>query len=411
MHTFLFVTEARMTDPGTPLHLAHGPALPNRIAKAAMEELLAEPGHLPGQRLERLYRRWSAGGAGLLITGHVMVTAQAMADPRDVLLEHGTPLAPFRRWAAAAHDGGARAWMQINHPGRVIPGIAQTWSASDVRVDAGRWSRLYARPTPMTRTDLVGTVESFATTAALAREAGFDGVEIHAAHGYLLSQFLSPLTNLRTDEWGGPLTNRARLLLDVVDAVRTRVGDDFTVAVKINTADFQRGGFDEQDARTVVGLLASHGVDLAELSGGSIESLAVNGFPADGRTLAREAFFLDTAATILAAPPLPVMVTGGIRRRAAIQQVLDAGAAVAGVATALAADPSAPHRWLSGEDAETLTPPVRWRDKTLSAAASQALTHHRLAEYARGATTPCARGPLHALAADRLPTLFPTRRR
>ncbi|WFE27814.1 SDR family NAD(P)-dependent oxidoreductase [Solwaraspora sp. WMMD791] len=392
-----------MTDPAAPLTLAHGPALPNRIAKAAMEEFLAGDRHLPDDRLERLYRRWSDGGAGLLITGHVMIDRRAMADPRDVLLQEGTPLDGFRRWAHAAKAGGARAWMQINHPGRLVPGSSvRTWSASDVPIDAGRWSRLYPRPTPMTEAQLTETVGRFATSAALAREAGFDGVEVHAAHGYLLSQFLSPLTNRRTDAWGGSLDNRARLLLDVVDAVRTAVGDDFTVAVKLNTADFQRGGFAEDDARQVVAMLARHRVDLVELSGGSVESLAVNGHPSDGRTLAREAYFLEAAAGILADAPVPIMLTGGLRRRAAVEKVLASGAAVAGVGGALAVDPSAPRRWLAGQDAEVGTVRVQWRDRILAAGAEQALVRHRLAQYAHGTESPASRGPLRTLLADQL---------
>ncbi|WP_305787799.1 SDR family NAD(P)-dependent oxidoreductase [Symbioplanes lichenis] len=385
-----------MTALDAPLALVHGPALPNRIAKAAMEEFLAEPGNVPGERLERLYRRWSAGGAGLLVTGHVMIDPRALADPRDVVLEEGRSLEPFQRWAEAARSGGSRVWMQINHPGRVVPGrTGRTWSASDVPIAAGRWSRLYPTPMPMSRALIAETVHRFASAAALARAAGFDGVEIHAAHGYLLSQFLSPLTNRRTDAWGGSLEDRARLLLDVVDAVRAGTGPDFTVAVKLNTADFQRGGFAEEDARRVVGLLAAHGTDLVELSGGSIESLATHGYAADGRTLAREAYFLEAAAGILADAPLPIMITGGIRRLAAARSVLDGGAALAGVATALAVDPEAPQRWLAGEDAPVPPIQVRWRDKTLASAATQALVR-------RTFVTARPAGALPALVADRL---------
>lgn len=172
---------------------------------------------------------------------------------------------------------------------------------------------------------MVGTVARFAATAALAAEAGFHGVQIHAAHGYLLAQFLSPLTNRRTDRWGGDLDNRARMLLDVVRAVRAAVPEGFAVAVKLNTADFQRGGFDEGEAVQVVEALASAGCDLVELSGGSVESLATHGHPADERTLAREAYFLELASDIIRTARLPVMVTGGIRRAAVAQRVLDQG--------------------------------------------------------------------------------------
>ncbi|MFC8087102.1 NADH:flavin oxidoreductase/NADH oxidase family protein [Streptomyces sp. NPDC057340] len=393
-----------MTLLSEPLRLPGGAVLPNRIAKAATEELLAEPGQLPGAALATLYRRLAAGGAGLLITGHVMVDRRAVAQPGDVVLERDTPLEPFRRWAAAGQAAGGRFWMQINHPGRVVPkDLARTtWAPSAVPVDVGGLSGMYPIPRAMTARDIDETVERFAVTARRAREAGFDGVEIHAAHGYLLSQFLSPLVNRRDDRWGGSLANRARLLLDVVGAVRERAGTGFAVAVKLNSADFQRGGFDTDDARDVIKMLADAGTDLVELSGGSIESLATAGFPADGRTLAREAYFLTLAEQLLTTSPLPLMLTGGIRRRAVAQEVLDSGVAVAGLATALAVDPALPGQWLAGHDARAEPPRTRLRNKTLAAAALQSLTARRLARLGHGKPSRPPYSPAVALVLERL---------
>ncbi len=250
-----------------------------------MEENLAGDGQLPDERLLRLNRRWSEGGTGLLITGNVMVHAQAMTGPAGVVLDADSPLEPFTRWAKAAKSGGAAVWMQINHPGRQVfaemPGVA--WGPSAIRVDIGKQSKRLAQPVAMTEEEIADTVARFADTARLAEKAGFDGVEIHAADGYLLSQFLSPLSNVRTDRWGGSLDNRARLLLDVVRKVRATVAPQFAVAVKLNSADFQRGGFEVADAQRVIAMLAPLGVDLVELSGGSYESPAMSGRPADGR--------------------------------------------------------------------------------------------------------------------------------
>ncbi len=230
----------------TALRLANGSVIENRLVKAAMEENMAVTGQLPDESLFRLYRRWSQGGAGLIITGNVMVHAEALTGPAGVVLDAQAPLEPFRQWAVAAKSGGSRVWMQINHPGRQVmanmPGVA--WGPSAVRVDIGRNSKRLAQPVEMTAEQISTTVARFAETARRAEQAGFDGVEIHAAHGYLLSQFLSPLSNRRTDQWGGTLANRARLLLDTVRAVRSSVSNAFTVAVKLNSADFQRGGFD-----------------------------------------------------------------------------------------------------------------------------------------------------------------------
>ncbi|WP_432183508.1 NADH:flavin oxidoreductase/NADH oxidase family protein [Streptomyces tendae] len=393
-----------MTLLSEPLRLRSGAVLSNRIAKAAMEELLAEPGQLPGDVLSTLYRRLAVGGAGLLITGHVMIDRRAVAQPGDVVLEEDTPLAPFRDWAAAGQSAGGQVWMQINHPGRVVPKDLSrtTWAPSAVPIDVGGLSGMYPTPRAMTALEIDETVERFAVTARRAREAGFDGVEIHAAHGYLLSQFLSPLVNRRDDRWGGSLPNRARLLLDVVAAVRERADAGFAVAVKLNSADFQRGGFDSDDARDVIKMLADAGADLVELSGGSIESLATAGFPADGRTLAREAYFLALAEQLLATSPLPLMLTGGIRRRAVAQQVIDSGVEVAGVATALAIDPALPGQWLAGRDARAEPPRTRLRNKTLAAAAVQALTSRRLARLGRGKSCRPPYSPAVALVLERL---------
>ncbi|MGW2846578.1 oxidoreductase, partial [Streptomyces sp. NPDC001274] len=177
----------------SPLRLRSGQVLGNRIAKAAMEENMAGEGQLPGRRLPALYRRWAAGGAGLLITGNVMVHAEALTGPGGVVLDEHAPLEPFADWAAAGRSGGGAVWMQINHPGRQVesgmPGVV--WGPSDAGVSLGRHSGRFGQPTAMTARQIDRTVDRFAVTARRAEEAGFDGVEIHAAHGYLLSQFLS----------------------------------------------------------------------------------------------------------------------------------------------------------------------------------------------------------------------------
>ncbi|WP_399096897.1 NADH:flavin oxidoreductase/NADH oxidase family protein [Streptomyces sp. BBFR2] len=388
----------------TPLRLASGAELPNRIAKAAMEENLAGPGQLPDQRLFTLYRAWSEGGSGLLITGNVMVHAEALTGPAGVVLDAEAPLEPFTRWARAARSGGAAVWMQINHPGRQVPSgmPGVVWGPSDLGVDLGRHSGRFGRPAAMTAEQITATVERFAVTARRAAEAGFDGVEIHAAHGYLLSQFLSPLVNTRTDAWGGSPARRARLLLDVVRAVRAAVPASFAVAVKLNSADFQRGGFDADDAREVIALLAPLGVDLVELSGGSYESPAMTGRAADDRTRAREAYFLDLAADLVRTSPVPLMLTGGITRRATAERVLADGVAVAGMGTALSVTPDLPRRWADGAEADRALRPVTWSDKALASAASMAQVRHQLRRLAQGRTVAPGTRPAVALLTEQL---------
>ncbi|MGW0819255.1 NADH:flavin oxidoreductase/NADH oxidase family protein [Streptomyces viridiviolaceus] len=370
----------------SPLPLRSGQVLKNRIAKAAMEENMAGDGQLPDEQLFTLYRRWAAGGTGLLITGNVMVHAEALTGPAGVVLDENAPLDPFIDWAKAGKSDGGAIWMQINHPGRQVasdmPGVV--WGPSDIGVSLGRHSSRFGRPTAMTPQQINETVARYAVTARRAEQAGFDGVEIHAAHGYLLSQFLSPLVNKRTDGWGGSLENRARMLLDIVRAVRAAVSPGFAVAVKLNSADFQRGGFDADDARQVIAMLEPLGVDLVELSGGSYESPAMTGRAADARTRVREAYFLDLANDLVKTSPLPLMLTGGITQRVTAERVLDSGVAVVGMGTALAVTPDLPDRWGQGREADRHMRPVNWSDKALASAASMAQVRHQMRRLARG---------------------------
>ncbi|MFE4676453.1 NADH:flavin oxidoreductase/NADH oxidase family protein [Streptomyces sp. NPDC057717] len=386
----------------SPLPLRSGQVLNNRIAKAAMEENMAGDGQLPDQRLLTLYRRWAAGGTGLLITGNVMVHAEALTGPGGIVLDENAPLKPFTEWAEAGKSGGGTIWMQINHPGRQVasnmPGVV--WGPSDVGVDLGRHSGRFGRPTAMTPAQIDATVTRFAVTAHRAEKAGFDGVEVHAAHGYLLSQFLSPLVNKRTDQWGGSLENRARMLLDVVRAIRDAVSPSFAVAVKLNSADFQRGGFDADDARQVIEMLEPLGVDLVELSGGSYESPAMTGRSADARTQAREAYFLDLAKDLVRTSPLPLMLTGGITRRATAERVLDSGVAIVGMGTALAVTPDLPDRWRSHREAARQMAPVTWSDKALASAAGMAQVRHQMGRLSRGSNARPRIHPVYTLLSE-----------
>jgi 2,4-dienoyl-CoA reductase-like NADH-dependent reductase (Old Yellow Enzyme family) len=386
----------------SPLVLRSGGRLRNRIAKAAMEEGMAGGSQLPGERLISLYRRWGDGGAGLLITGNVMVHAEALTGPGGVVLDDRSALDPFVRWAEAGKADGAAMWMQINHPGRQVraqmPGVV--WAPSPVALRLGKHSKRFGQPVAMTNEQIATTVQRFARTAGLAERAGFDGVEVHAAHGYLLSQFLSPLVNERSDEWGGSLENRARLLLDVVRAIRTVVSPSFAVAVKLNSADFQRGGFDAGDAAKAIAMLEPLGVDLVELSGGSYESPAMAGRPAHARTVAREAYFLELAAELAKTSPLPLMLTGGIARRETAEAVLASGVALVGMGTAMALTPDLCNRWRDGLEATERQRRVTWSDKTLASAASMALVRHQMRRITRGQDPTGKTHPVYALVCD-----------
>lgn len=367
----------------TALTLPNGSSIPNRIAKAAMEENLADDHFAPSDQLIELYRTWADGEAGLLITGNVMVDNRAMTGPGGVVLENADQLHRFKTWADAGRAKGAQFWMQINHPGRQMPGnLGQsTWAPSPVAVDLGKLSKHFKPPQAMTEDVIQDVIQRFVTTARLAEQAGFTGVEIHAAHGYLISQFLSPLTNQRTDQWGGSLENRSRLLTTIVKKIRAAVSPDFAVAVKLNSADFQRGGFSQEDARQVVVMLNDLGVDLVELSGGSYEAPAMHGQARDGRTLAREAYFLEFANDIQQVARMPIMVTGGIRRLAIAEQVVNSGVQMVGIATALAIDPWLPRDWKGGKLSSPQLKPIGWSNKPLASLAYMAVVKYQLVKH------------------------------
>jgi len=348
--------------------------LKNRLVKAAMEENLANEDRSPSLRMLNLYQRWSQGGVGLIITGNVMVDGQHMTGPGGLVLSSESQIPQFAQWAQAAKSGGSQVWMQINHPGRQAPVKLNHYSLgpSAVALELGNFSMLFAPVRAMSEAEIHRVIGQFAETARLAHEAGFDGVEIHGAHGYLISQFLSPLVNKRDDQWGGSLENRARLLVEIVNAIRAAVPKDFALAVKINSADFQRGGFAPEDALKVVKMLELLGVSLVELSGGSYEAPAMQGKSRDERTLSREAYFLQFAQEIAEQTNLPVMTTGGIRRLPVANEVVQQGVTLVGIATALALVPDLPNRWRQQDDPEPALAPLNWQNKTLASLASQA---------------------------------------
>ncbi|WP_284124128.1 NADH:flavin oxidoreductase/NADH oxidase family protein [Parerythrobacter aestuarii] len=394
-----------------PLVLPNGSTLKNRLCKAAMEENLAvQPGQTPGEKLFTLYERWARGGVGMILSGNVMVDPSAMTGPGAVVLQKGTDLTPFKSWAQIGKSGGGQFWLQISHPGRqMYKSLGETAvSPSDVALDLGKFSDLFAPVRAIEANEIEDKIARFADTAEQAEAAGFDGVQIHAAHGYLVSQFLSPLTNKRADEWGGSLENRARFLLRIVEACRARVKPGFGIGVKLNSADFQRGGFAFEDARQVVEWLNGKGVDFVELSGGSYESPAMQGNPQEGSTGQREAYFIDFARDIAKVAEMPIMVTGGITKLTTAEEALTAddhgfGVQLLGIARAMASDPFLPRHWEAGENAEVALPKVGWKN-TLAGLAVMALTKAQIERIAEGRNPGNGGAPALALAADQYRT-------
>lgn len=284
-----------------PLALRSGITLPNRLAKAATSEHLADRHGAPTNQLITAYRTLALSGTGLLISGNVMVDGTALEAPRNVVIEDGRHHEQLRRWAAVTKGTDAKFILQLSHPGRqtmrgnVLPGRRHDVVSSSAVPLAVGGIALFRTPRALSDAEITAIIGRFALTAKVAAD-GFHGVEIHAAHGYLFNQFLSPLVNQRTDRWGGSLENRMRLLIETVRAVRAATSDQFLIAVKLNSADFQRGGFDAEDSLAVARALEQERIDLLEISGGTFESAAmVAGASQRESTRKREAFFLEFA--------------------------------------------------------------------------------------------------------------------
>jgi 2,4-dienoyl-CoA reductase-like NADH-dependent reductase (Old Yellow Enzyme family) len=338
-----------------PLRLNNGSVLRNRLAKSAMSEALATYDNHATPALVALYRRWAASGAGLLFTGNVMIDRRALGEPGNVVIEDEADLPTLRQWARAATDQGAALWVQLNHPGKQSPKGLNARNLAPSAVPFGKdLAGFFDTPREATEAEIQDIIRRFGESAAISQKAGFSGVQIHGAHGYLVSQFLSPHHNLRTDAWGGSPEKRRRFVLAVYHEIRRRVGADFPVGIKLNSADFQRGGFTEEDSMATIVALAEAGIDLIEISGGTYEAPAMSGGfhkPQKASTAAREAYFLAFAEKVRALVDVPLMVTGGFRTAEGMNAALCSGALdIVGLARLMAIDPDAPAALLQGRD-------------------------------------------------------------
>ncbi|MBA5689100.1 NADH:flavin oxidoreductase/NADH oxidase family protein [Rugamonas apoptosis] len=342
-----------------PLHLPNGTVIRNRLAKAATSETLATYTNNPTLRLVRLYQRWASSGIGLIITGNVMIDRRALGEPGNVVIEDEADLPILQQWARAATNQGAAIWVQLNHPGKQSTKGLNVSNLAPSAVPFGEdMAALFDTPREASAAEIEDIIQRFGRSAAICKKAGFSGVQIHAAHGYLISQFLSPHHNQRTDEWGGSPEKRRRFLLAVYAEIRRQVGAHFPVALKLNSADFQRGGFTEEESLATVQAMADAGIDLVEISGGTYETGVAQ--PQKASSAAREAYFIEFAEKVRAAVRVPLMVTGGFRTAAGMDAALRSGAVdVVGVARLMAIDPDAPQALLQGRDSAQRVRPIK----------------------------------------------------
>ena len=349
------------------LTLPNGSQIKNRLFKSAMSEALARRDGAPTPELERLYSAWASGGIGLCVTGNVMVDSKAIGEPGNVVIEDDTHLGALKSWAQAATANHTQCWVQLNHPGKQAPkGLNRETVAPSAVPFRADMQAFFATPRALEDNEIQALVQRFGAAAAVVKQAGFSGVQIHGAHGYLVSQFLSPHHNTRSDAWGGTAQKRRHFVLEVYRAMRLAVGPAFPIGIKLNSADFQRGGFTEEESIETIRALADAGMDLIEISGGTYEAPAMTGVQHKTQgekkesTRQREAYFLEFAEKARQAVLTPLVVTGGFRSAQGMAQAIDSGAVdMVGIARIMAIEPDVPARLLSGLAAQQTVKPLR----------------------------------------------------
>ncbi|MEO1555436.1 MAG: NADH:flavin oxidoreductase/NADH oxidase family protein [Pseudomonadota bacterium] len=323
-----------------PITLPCGAMLKNRIAKSAMSDSLGDGVGNPTDDQIRLYKRWAKGGLALSIIGEVQATARFAEKPGNLILDGHSDRDQVKRLARAGATDNAHLWLQLGHAGAMADAAISTPKGPSALDLPGLTCGA------LTLDEIHALPAEFARTASLAKELGFAGVEVHAAHGFLLSQFLSPLFNNRVDAYGGSLQNRMRLLLEVIQAVREAVGVAYPVAIKLNATDQLEGGFAEEESLEVIAAIDKTSIDLVDISGGTY-------FPGAASSSDRAGFgpyFLDFASRAREKTKIPLMVTGGFKTLSQAEGALVEGKAdLIGLARALVVDPELPSFWLSGQ--------------------------------------------------------------
>lgn len=322
-----------------PFELPCGAILKNRIAKSAMSDSLGDGRGAPTETQTRLYERWATGGLALSIVGEVQGDANFAEKPGNLVLGPTSDLDRFRALAHRGSANGSQLWLQLGHAGAMAyPPISTPKGPTALDLPGLTCAAISIE-------DVQSLPNQFAQTAKMARDLGFGGVEIHAAHGFLLSQFLSPLFNKRRDDYGGSIENRMRLLLEVIEEVRNSVGPNFPIGVKLNATDQIEGGFVEDEALIVVSALDQTGIDLIDISGGTYFPGAASASDATGSG----PYFMNFAQRARGLTRKPLMVTGGFKTRKQACEALTRGVDIVGLARALVLDPALPDRWRSDQ--------------------------------------------------------------
>ena len=331
----------------TPITLPNGTTIKNRFFKSAMSEGMGTRDFQPKKNIATLYKRWAEGGTGLIITGNIMVDPKGTAEPGNIVFDKNSNMEILKNWAKQGQQHGAKVMVQLNHPGKQAPKTIAKETVAPSAVPLGNGlNKLFSTPRALTINEVEELVQKFVTSAKVAKEAGFSGVQIHAAHGYLISQFLSPHDNRRTDKYGGSLENRMRFLKEIYLGMREELGKDFTIGIKINSTDFKEDGLTEEDSLKTIIELANLGLDFVEISGGTYERPAMMGATSKSTN---QVFFAEYSKKLKQKIEIPVVVTGGIRSINAMNTLLnDNTTDFIGIARPLTIDPNIPNKIKQG---------------------------------------------------------------
>lgn len=331
----------------TPITLPNGTTIKNRFFKSAMSEGMGTRDFQPKKNIATLYKRWAEGGTGLIITGNIMVDPKGTAEPGNIVFDKNSNMEILKNWAKQGQQHGAKVMVQLNHPGKQAPKTIAKETVAPSAVPLGNGlNKLFSTPRALTTSEVEELVQKFVTSAKVAKEAGFSGVQIHAAHGYLISQFLSPHDNRRTDKYGGSLENRMRFLKEIYLGMREELGKNFTIGIKINSTDFKEDGLTEEDSLKTIIELANLGLDFVEISGGTYERPAMMGATSKSTN---QVFFAEYSKKLKQKIEIPVVVTGGIRSINAMNTLLnDNTTDFIGIARPLTIDPNIPNKIKQG---------------------------------------------------------------
>lgn len=322
---------------GKSLTLPCGMTVKNRFFKSAMSETFADNDHQPNALHVNLYRKWANGGAGIVVTGNVMVDHHAMAEPGNVVIEDDRSLPILKKWAEAGTQNNTQLWLQLNHPGKQSPRIfsEQPVAPSAIPI-SGQNHHAFNQPRELRTAEVKELVAKFVRTAEIAQSAGFTGVQIHGAFGYLVNQFLSCKDNRRTDEYGGSLENRMHFLVEIYEGIRESCGPQFAISLKLSVTDLDLDGFSEADSIQVAKKMAALGIDLIEIAGDNYENseLGFSGY----------AHMLNQLVNV------PIVLSGGFRRVSTMEEALGRNdAALIGICTPMVVIPDLPNQVLNDQ--------------------------------------------------------------